>query len=367
MTSTGPKGWIALAAGGTGGHMFPAQAVAQELKRRDWQILLLTDARGMRYGDGFPADEIITLSAANPNVRGLSAKVSMARAMATGVRQARQALRRLKPRMVIGFGGYPSAPGLFAARSLGLPYGVHEQNAVLGRVNRRAAPRARFVAHGFSQLERLPQIKGQLVQTGNPVRDKVRAIADRPYPAIEKGGPLHILIFGGSQGASLFGRVFAPALASFPKEMKDRLRITHQVSDADHARVASIYEAAGLHVELAPFFTDLPDRMANAHFVISRAGASTVSELAVIGRPSLLVPLGIAMDDHQRGNAQVLVKAGAADLLLEADATPERATALLLPRLSGEEDLALRAAAAKGQVPIDAAGRLANVMETNLV
>ena len=355
--------WLALAAGGTGGHMFPAEALAREMRERGWKILLLTDARGMRFTDNFPADEVVTLGAANPNVRGAMAKVSAALTMAGGLITALKALRRHTPEMVVGFGGYPSAPGLFGARAMGLPYGVHEQNAVLGRVKRNAAAGAKFVAHGFPRLDRLPMCKGEVIQIGNPVRDAVRALTGAPYPTPEPDGPLNILIFGGSQGASLFGRIFAPALASLPEALRTRLNVVHQAADDIADEVADIYRLAGIEAEIAPFFTDLPQRMVDAHYVVARAGGSSVTELSVIGRPALFIPLGIAMDDHQRANAEVLVEAGAADLLLEKDATPEAAAALLLPRLQDMTGLAAAAEAARGRVPSDATDRLGDLIE----
>ena len=354
--------FIALAAGGTGGHMFPAQALAEEMRRRGWRVLLLTDARGLRYAESFPADDIVELTAANPNVPGLASKVAMLRTMATGFRQARRALSKHKPAFAVGFGGYPSAPGLFAARSLGIPYGVHEQNAVLGRVNRRAASGAKFVAHTFERLDKLPPVKGEVFQTGNPVRDAVIA-ARSAFHAPEGKDPIRVLIFGGSQGAALFAKIFPTALASLPPELRERLLIVHQVPEDYHAAVAEIYGQARITAELAPFFTDLPARLANAHYVVARAGASSVAELSIIGRPALLVPLGIAMDDHQRINAEVLANAGAADILLEADASPEAAAALLLPRLSDAEGLKTAATAALGRVPENAAARLADHIE----
>ncbi|MGV6819483.1 MAG: undecaprenyldiphospho-muramoylpentapeptide beta-N-acetylglucosaminyltransferase [Parvularcula sp.] len=357
---------IALAAGGTGGHMFPAEALAQEVKRRGSKVLLLTDERGMRYAEHFPADEIVTLKAANPNVRGVGAKLAMAWAMAQGVVHARSAIKAFSPGIVVGFGGYPSAPGLFAARLMGLPYAVHEQNAVLGRVNRRAAPGARFVAHGFERLDRLPAINGDQIHLGNPVRDEVRAAAATPYvpPALDE--PLRLLIFGGSQGAALFARVFPQALARLPADLKKRLSVTHQVSEQLQDEVSAIYADAGIQHEIAPFFSDLPKRMAEAHFVIARSGASTVSELATIGRPSLLVPLGIAMDDHQRANAEVLVDAGGATMVQESALTEESAAATLLPWLSDPQALAATAANARGRVPSGAASALADKIESLL-
>lgn len=346
--------------------MFPAEALAQEVKRRGVHVLLLTDERGMRYAEQFPADEIVTLKAANPNVRGIGAKLAMAWAMAQGVGQARAAIKKAAPGIVIGFGGYPSAPGLFAARLMGVPYAVHEQNAVLGRVNRRAAPGARFVAHGFERLDRLPAINGDQLHLGNPVRDEVGAAAAIPYTPPGPDEPLRVLIFGGSQGASLFAKIFPSALADLPDDLTQRLLVTHQVTDEFRDDVAAVYREAGIKHELAPFFSDLPKRIAEADFVIARSGASTVSELATIGRPSLLVPLGIAMDDHQRANAEVLVDAGGATLVQESALTQERATATLLPWLSDPQALAAAASNAKGRVPSGAASALADKIESLL-
>lgn len=352
---------IALAAGGTGGHMFPAQALAEEMRRRGWSVLLLTDARGLRYAEGFPANEVVELAAANPNVSGLSAKIGMARAMARGTVQARAAMKRHVPGLAVGFGGYPSAPGMAAAKLTRTPYAVHEQNAVLGRVNRKAAGGAALVAHGFAWLDRFDGAKGQRAHTGNPVRDAVTAAA-RAYDD-PSDGPLRVLIFGGSQGASLFSRVFPAALARLPEAIRERLVVTQQVRDEEASAVAATYGRARITAHTAPFFADLPERMAASHLIVSRAGASTVSELATLGRPSILVPLGIAMDDHQRANAEVLADAGAARVILERDLT-EAVAADALERLLGDpERLRAMASAAEGRVPPRAAATLADLCE----
>lgn len=353
---------IALAAGGTGGHMFPAEALAQELKRRHYRVVLLTDARGLKYARNFPADSIVTLAAANPNVRGLMGKISAGMTMAGGVKTAISTLRDEGVRCVVGFGGYPSAPGLFAAWLNRIPFGIHEQNAVLGRVNRRGAPYARFVAHGFPRLQRLPPRHGPAHFIGNPVRDAVLAAAQMPYQIAADGGPLRLLVFGGSQGAALFSRLLPPALGSLPEDLRASLQVTHQATEADEPRVAEIYASAGITAEIAPFFDDLPARIATSDFVVCRAGASSVTELSVIGRPALLIPLAIAMDDHQRGNAAVLEAVGAADVLVEGEATSDRIAALLLPRLRDRTALIRAAAAARGQVPTNAATRLADLL-----
>ena len=338
--------------------MFPAQALAEEARARGWRVVLLTDARGMRFADGFPADEVLTLRAANPTVRGPAAKLGMAWAMAGGTRQARRVLRAERPFVTVGFGGYPSAPAMFAAKAARLRHGVHEQNAVLGRVNHRMAPSADFVAHGFARLDRIGRVRGMVVQTGNPVRRAVRAAA-RPMQPI--GERANVLIFGGSQGASLFSRVFPSALATLPAETRAHLRVTQQVRDEDRDAVADTYRAAGIDADLAPFFPDLPARMADSHLVVGRAGASSVTELSVIGRPSLLVPLGIAMDDHQTANAEVLAAAGAARLIAEPALSVDGAAAALASLLVGDCPLPAMAEAARGLVPEDAATRLADL------
>lgn len=356
------SGLIALAAGGTGGHMFPAEALAQELKRRGWRILLVTDARGSRYAERFPADERFEISAASPNVGGPAAKVFAALSLTGGLITS---LREFKKRGVdaaVGFGGYPSFPAMKAAALLKIPYGVHEQNGVLGRANRMVAEGAVFTAHGFPELTRAP-LRAQLKEVGNPVRDAVAALAGAPYEAPQAGGPIHLLIFGGSQGASLFSSVAPAAIATLPEEIRRRLVVVQQARDTEKDAVSAIYEEAGVSAEIAPFFSDMPARIANAHLVIARAGASTVTEIATIGRPSILVPLAIAMDDHQTGNARALSEAGAAILLPEKEFTSEALRVALEPLLSAPQRLAAMAAAAKGRVREGASQSLADLVE----
>ncbi|MEM1410071.1 MAG: undecaprenyldiphospho-muramoylpentapeptide beta-N-acetylglucosaminyltransferase [Pseudomonadota bacterium] len=356
---------LALAAGGTGGHMFPAQALAEEAKERGWSILLLTDARGKRYIDGFPADDVVELAAASPSAAGLGAKFRAGITLLGGVRQAGRAMAQFQAQGVVGFGGYPSAPSMLAAQRRKLPTGLHEQNAVLGRANRLAAGQARFLAHGFPVLTRAPS-KARLIETGNPVRQAVLDAAATAY-ADPNGGPVKIVIFGGSQGASLFARVFPSAFASLPEHPRSRLDIVHQAADADLESAERVYSAAGIRVELAPFFSDLPRRLAESHLVIARSGASTVTELAVIGRPSILIPLKIAMDDHQRVNADVLVDAGAAVRILEDDLAPQGVVDTLTSLLSEPQRLTRMAEAAKGRMVKGAAGKLADLIEERMV
>jgi len=353
---------LALAAGGTGGHMFPAQALAEEAKRRGWDVLLLTDQRGKKYTDGFPADETVLLKAASPSAKGLMAKVSAAFTLLQGIGRARGALKLFGADAVVGFGGYPSAPSMLAAQRMRLPTGLHEQNAVLGRANRLAVGRAGFLAHAFPILDKKPASHPSIHQTGNPVRQAVIDAAGASYPSVDEER-LKVLIFGGSQGANLFAKIFAPAIAGLPKELRDRLDITHQVSDEARPATDATYSSAGIAAETAAFFNDLPKRIAASHLVIARSGASSVTELAVIGRPALLVPLKIAMDDHQRVNAEVLTSVGAAELILEDDLNRERAGEVLLRLLSSPDRLTQMANAAKGRMPEGAAPALADLVE----
>ena len=361
---SGRGGLIALAAGGTGGHLFPAEALAQELKRRGWRILLATDARGARYATAFPADERFLISAASPSIGGPVAKGAAAIALAGGLFTALREFGKRRLSAAVGFGGYPSFPAMKAAQLLGVPFGIHEQNGVLGRANRMVVGGAEFIAHGFPILEKAPdKLRAKLVEVGNPVRDAVRAVADERYPALDDSSRISVLVFGGSQGASLFSRIVPAAIAGLPQPLRQRLTVTQQVRDAEIAEVRKIYDAAGVGVELAPFFTDLPARIARSHLVIARAGASTVTELSTIGRPSVLAPLAIAMDDHQTGNARALSDAGAAIRIGEADFKIEAVGARLHDILTDPALLHHMADAAKGRVKTNAAAALADLVE----
>ncbi len=362
MTLPPSQQLIALAAGGTGGHMFPAEALAQELKRRGSRVLLVTDVRGARYADKFPADERFQISAATPSIGGPVAKGMAAVSLAQGLFTALGEFRKRRPTAAVGFGGYPSLPAMKAASLMGLPYGVHEQNGVLGRANRMLVKGAAFAAHGFPVLEKAPKNINR-IEVGNPVRDAVAAVSHTPFPSIDKNGKIKILIFGGSQGASIFSDAPVKAIAGLPRDMRERLNIVHQAREAETADVRSAYASAGVSCEVAPFFADLPQRMAAAHLVVSRAGASTVTELSAIGRPSILVPLAIAMDDHQTGNARSLSDAGAAIVLPEKTFTEIAVSEVLTPLLAAPHRLEEMAAAAKDRVKAGAAAALADLVD----
>ncbi len=357
---------IALAAGGTGGHMFPAEALAQELKRRGRRVLLVTDARGARYAEHFPADEQFQISAATPSIGGPIAKGLAAVSIAQGLFTALREFRKRKPAAAVGFGGYPSLPAMKAAALSGIPYGVHEQNGVLGRTNRMLVRGAAFAAHAFPVLEKCPD-GVNTIEVGNPVRDAVAALEGAVFPEITDGGDINLLIFGGSQGASIFSTAPVKAIAGLPEEMRARLSIVHQARENEMEAVKAGYAEAGVSAEVAPFFSDLPARIAAAHLIVSRAGASTVTELSAIGRGAILVPLAIAMDDHQTGNARVLARdvsgASAAILLPESQFNEESLRTALETLLANPARLQSMAEAAKGRVKSGAAGALADLVE----
>ncbi|MFN3263109.1 MAG: UDP-N-acetylglucosamine--N-acetylmuramyl-(pentapeptide) pyrophosphoryl-undecaprenol N-acetylglucosamine transferase [Pikeienuella sp.] len=308
---------LVIAAGGTGGHMFPAQALAEAMLARGWRVALSTDERGLRYAGGFPAAvERRALSAATFARGGMAAKAVAPLRIAKGVAEAWAWFGRAKPAAVAGFGGYPALPALAAAGLRGVPRLIHEQNGVLGRVNRAFASRVEAVACGVSPLVGAPS-GARLVDIGNPVRAAAKAAAQAPY-APPGQGALNLLAFGGSQGASALSRLLPEMLAALPEGFRARLKITAQAREAEAAALSA---ALGPAAEVAPFFADMPERIAAAQLVICRSGASTVAELGVIGRPSILIPFPAATADHQTANARPLAEAGAAILAPEAGLT----------------------------------------------
>jgi UDP-N-acetylglucosamine--N-acetylmuramyl-(pentapeptide) pyrophosphoryl-undecaprenol N-acetylglucosamine transferase len=352
-----------VAAGGTGGHLFPAEALARVLISRGWRVVLATDARGAAYAEDFPAEERLALEAATFKFGDPIGMVRGLYRIAAGVSRARAAYRRLKPSVVVGFGGYPSLPALLAASAVKAPTVIHEQNAVLGRVNRYIAGRAKAVACAFPTLEKASKkVKAKAHVVGNPVRPEIRALYDQPFPAPGRG-PIRILVTGGSQGARLLSECTPAAVARLPEDLRFRLHVTQQTRPDSMAHARRIYGDALVECELSPFFRDMAGRLARAHIVIGRAGASTVSELAVTGRPSILVPLAIAMDDHQRLNAKLLTDVGAAQAIPEKQLTPETLEAAILALTADPDALSNAAAAAKSVAQPDAAERLADLVE----
>jgi UDP-N-acetylglucosamine--N-acetylmuramyl-(pentapeptide) pyrophosphoryl-undecaprenol N-acetylglucosamine transferase len=349
-----------VAAGGTGGHMFPAEALARTLTGRGWRVVLATDSRGDQYAHAFPAEERLALNAATFKTTDPVGAVRGGLKIAQGVLQARKAFKRLDPAVVVGFGGYPSLPALLAAMTQGRPTVIHEQNAVLGRVNRLLASRMDVVACAFPILEKCPPgVKAEVV--GNPVRADIRALYDRPYePPADR---IRLLVTGGSQGARLLSETVPAAVAVLAEGIRHRLVVEQQTRPESLDTARAIYADAMVEAQVAPFFRDMARRLGEAHLVIGRAGASTCCELAVAGLPSILIPLKIAMDDHQRFNARLLTDAGAAEVLAEDDVTVDSLANLLQSMLSDPEALARRAAAARSVAMPDADERLADLVE----
>lgn len=354
---------LVIAAGGTGGHMFPALALAEEMLARGWRVKLSTDARGMRYAGGFP--EAVTrrsLSAATFARGGLRAKMVAPFRIGWGIVEACQWFGFDRPAVVAGFGGYPALPALAGAMYHRVPRLIHEQNGVLGRVNKLFAARVDALTCGVYPVTNAPK-GARLIDMGNPIRDAVKAAMEDGYEAPDDG-PLNLLVFGGSQGASVFADLLPAALSELPVEMRDRLRITQQVRGVEMASVAAVYKSAGVEAELAEFFDDMPARLAAAHLVICRAGASTVSELTAIGRPSILVPYPSAMDDHQTANAKPLADVGAAVLAQEQGLTGTALAGHIRAILSDPAQANAMAAAARALGRPAAASDLADLVET---
>ncbi|HUO54758.1 MAG TPA: undecaprenyldiphospho-muramoylpentapeptide beta-N-acetylglucosaminyltransferase [Rhodoblastus sp.] len=352
---------VLVAAGGTGGHLFPAQALSHALIARGAQVRLATDERALKYGGDFPAEEIHEIASATPTSAGAVAKARAALVLFKGVVEAYGLLGKIKPRVVVTFGGYPTVPPALAASLRKIPLILHEQNAVMGRANRFLAERAQTIACGFPTLEGLPEaLRGRVVQVGNPVRPQVLEAAALPYPDFADG-KLRLLVTGGSQGARIMSDVAPAAIGLLRPDQRARLVVTQQARSEDLARVEEAYRRLNVAFEAAPFFPDLPMRMAQAHLVLARSGASTVSELAVIGRPSILVPFPHALDADQAANAAHLAQTGAAEVIRQTGFTPEWLSQRLAQALADPKDLTRRAQAAKSAGIPNAAERLADL------
>ena len=346
-----------IAAGGTGGHMFPAQSLAEVMLARGWRVKLSTDERGARYAGNFPEQVVREVVSSATTARGGPlAKLAVPFRIASGALAARRAMKSDPPAVVVGFGGYPTIPAMTAALALGVPRMIHEQNGVMGKVNTMFAPRVQRVACGTWPTD-LPQgVSG--IHTGNPVRQAVLDLAAAPYQP-PGDGPLHVLVIGGSQGARVLSDVVPEAIAGLPEDMRPRLVVSHQARAEDGERVTAAYAQAGIRAEVRAFFDDVPARLAQAQLVVSRAGASSIADITVIGRPAILIPFAAATGDHQSANARALAEAGAAVVLpesvLDADSLrrdirdilsdPARATQMASAALTlGRPDAATRLA-----------------------
>lgn len=362
--SMGASKTILLAAGGTGGHLFPAEALASVLIARGYQVHLVTDARASQYGGLFDADHLHIVPSETLRSKSPLALARMAGTLALGLGKALMLMRQLKPALVVGFGGYPTLPPLYAASLLRIPGIVHDANAVMGRANRALSSRVNAIATSFPGiLDNQPLLAAKATLTGNPMRPAILKAAQQAFVAPELGGELRLLVFGGSQGARIMADIVPPAIERLEPALWDRLRIVQQVRVEDMPRVRELYARLKIKAELAPFFTDLPQRLADAHLVISRSGAGTVAELAAIGRPSILVPLPGALDQDQFANAGVLDVAGGAIRIPQTEFTPVRLAAEISALAAEPSRLAEMATAARKMGRLDAAERLADLVE----
>lgn len=354
---------IMLCAGGTGGHLFPAEALADELTKRGYAIELMSDERADKYGSAFPADQIHIIKSDTLRGRNPLKLLKTAVKLGLGTLQAWKIMRTKKPKVLVGFGGYPTFPPMFAARLAGVPTILHEANAVMGRANRMLARGASGVATAFDLP--LPQnLQHKAMVTGNPLRPNVRDVLGAPYDAPVPAGPFHLLVFGGSQGARVFSQVVPEALALLAPEERARLAVVQQARAEDLPSVEARYRELGVAAQLAPFFADLPAHIAASHLVICRSGAGTVCELAAIGRPALLVPFPGALDNDQGLNADVLVQAGGARKVPQAQFSAQALAGQLKEFLAQPQQLADAAAGAKSAGQLEAERKLADFAET---
>ncbi|MFM2128903.1 MAG: undecaprenyldiphospho-muramoylpentapeptide beta-N-acetylglucosaminyltransferase [Pseudomonadota bacterium] len=358
---------IVLVAGGTGGHVFPAESLATELRERGYTLALFTDSRGKAWSGALGGVDTHAIRAGRVSGVSLLGKIRGAAELALGGLQSRKLLSRLRPSVVVGFGGYASVPAMLAATSLAVPTVVHEQNALLGRANRLLAPRVTAIATSFAEVQRIREAdRAKVVLTGNPVREAVRSLRDVPYSEPRRGAPLHLLVTGGSQGASVFARVVPEAIARLPDDLRVRIHVTQQARPEDLEQVRASYARMNQTAEVESFFTDLAARLGRAHLVVCRAGASTCAEITCAGRPAILVPYPSAADDHQTANARAVAASGGAELVAEPAFSPETLAARLKLMIEQPGRLTQMAAAARAAGHKDAAANLA-ILVMNLV
>jgi UDP-N-acetylglucosamine--N-acetylmuramyl-(pentapeptide) pyrophosphoryl-undecaprenol N-acetylglucosamine transferase len=361
MTTTSTL--IALAAGGTGGHVFPAEALASVLLDRGYRLALVTDRRGEAYGGALGQIDTYRISAGGIAGRGKLAKVRAIAELGLGVIQARGLLRRIQPAVMVGFGGYASVPGMVAASLAGIPTAIHEQNGVLGRANRLLAGRVRRIATSYDEVLHIDGgLQAKVVHTGMPVRAIIAAQRDVAYPPLDESGPISLLVLGGSQGARVLSEVVPAALARLPEGLRHRIRISQQCRPEDLDATGRAYEGTGIDAILQSFFHDVPERLAGAHLVVARSGASTVAELTSLGRPAILVPYPHAIDDHQTANAHAIEDSGGAWLMPQDAFNPETLAARLESLFTQPGTLARAAGCARAAGRPDAAQRLADLV-----
>jgi UDP-N-acetylglucosamine--N-acetylmuramyl-(pentapeptide) pyrophosphoryl-undecaprenol N-acetylglucosamine transferase len=353
---------VLIAAGGTGGHLFPAEALAGVLKSRGWTVHLATDHRAEGYGSEFPAVATHIIPSGTL-AGGVVARLSSLFKLGGGFLQSAMMMRSIGASVAVGFGGYPTLPPMLAAWFTGVPTVIHEANAVLGRANRLLSSRVTAIGATTPDLKLREEDRRKITVTGNPVRDAVKAVAGAPLPPLGSGDPFRVLVFGGSQGARFLSDLVPAAVAQLDAQSRGRIALVQQCRTEDIDRVRAEYDRLGVKVELAPFFRDLPARMAASHLVVSRSGASTVAELAVIGRPAILIPLPNALDDDQGANARMMQAAGGGWPVAQKELTSDRLASELRRLMAAPEGLAKAAEAARSIGRPDAAERLADLVE----
>ncbi len=354
---------VLVAAGGTGGHLFPAEALSTVLANRGIAVELATDVRAEKFGGKFPARALHMIPSASLRGRNPISFVRTGAIIACGTARAWRLIGRIEPAAVVGFGGYPTIPPVLAAALRGVPSIIHEQNGVIGRANKLLAPRVTAIATSFAHVSRMqPAFAAKATFTGNPVRSAVVAAAAMPYAAPGTAGPLRLVVFGGSQGAHVMAEIVPAAVERMAPALRQRLSIVQQVRAEDMQSVRDIYGRLGIAADTAAFFNDLPACIAAGHLVISRSGATTVAELAAIGRPAILVPLPHALDQDQLANAGVLEKAGGAIRVEQRNFTPDWLAAEIGALANAPARLADMARAARSTGTLDAADRLADLV-----
>jgi len=355
------KGTVLLVAGGTGGHLFPADALGLELKQRGFDVHLLTDERARRFVNAFADDHIHIISSATFTGRNPLRLMRSLFQLVQGVFQSRRLMRRLRPCLVAGFGGYPTVPPLYVATAMGIPAFIHEQNAVMGRANRFLAARVNAVAGAFPEAG--DRFSGKIIITGNPVRASVIEAACVPYKPARGHMPFSLLVFGGSQGATFFSRIVPQALTLLDRPVRDRLVLTQQARPSDIEALRQACEELEMKADIQPFFSNMPGLMAHAHYIIARSGASTVAEIAAVGRPALLVPYPNALDHDQMQNAAALALSGGVRVVREQELTPDRLAVIIRDAVGESDRLAAMAAKARSAGILQATGNLADMTE----
>jgi UDP-N-acetylglucosamine--N-acetylmuramyl-(pentapeptide) pyrophosphoryl-undecaprenol N-acetylglucosamine transferase len=359
--STSPL--ILLAAGGTGGHLFPAEALGVELMKRGLRVRLATDSRALRYSGLFSRDMIDVVPSETLRSRAPWSLAYTGLTLAAGMIVALRLLRKLRPAAVVGFGGYPTLPPLLAAKIVGIPGIIHDANAVLGRANRFLSSRVSAIATSLpGVLDRDPELAAKTTTVGTPMRPAILAAAAVKYAAPDVAGPFRLLVIGGSQGARVMADIVPGAIERLEPSLWNRLVLTQQVREEDLSRVRAVYDHLKINAELAPFFTDLPAKLASHHLVVSRSGAGTVAELGAIGRPSILVPLPGSIDQDQFANAAVLSRAGGALRILQAEFTSDRLASEISTLAAEPAKLSAMADAARTVGRLDAAQRMADLV-----